>query len=91
MKTNKFEKIQAQNNFGSKNFVSKKILLWVQKIFWSKEVWSQQNLVRKAATILFLKRLVIIGSVTVEILLIWTNVARTNVALTNVTVSNGNW
>ena len=30
-----------------------------------------------------------IGSVTVEIFLIWTNVARTNVAWTNVTVSVG--
>ena len=35
------------------------------------------------------KRLVTIGSVTAEILLIWTNVARTNVAWTNVTVTVG--
>ena len=32
---------------------------------------------------------VIIGSVTAEIFLIWTNVARTNVAWTNVTVPVG--
>ena len=33
------------------------------------------------------KSLVKIGSVTAEIFLIWTNVARTNVAWTNVTVT----
>ena len=35
------------------------------------------------------KSLVKIGSVTAEIFLIWTIVARTNVALTNVTVTVG--
>ena len=35
----------------------------------------------------YLESLVKIGPVTAEILLIWTNVARTNVAWTNVTVT----
>ena len=37
----------------------------------------------------YLKSLVKIGSVTAEIFLIWTNVARTNVAWTNVIVTVG--
>ena len=36
----------------------------------------------------YLQSLVKIGSATAEILLIWTNVARTNVAWTNVTVTS---
>ena len=43
----------------------------------------------KARKIFGSNYLVKIGSVTAEIILIWTNVARTNVVLTNVTMTVG--
>ena len=49
----------------------------VQKKFWSSKILITKNLYPKS----FVK----IRSVTAEIFLIWTNVARTNVAWTNVT------
>ena len=75
---------------GSKLFGLKRILglkkLWVRKKFGSKEIWSKNILVHKNYDPKKLgpKCLVKIGPVTAEILLIWTNVARTNVAWVNV-------
>ena len=55
--------------------------MWVQINFGSKKVWFEKILGQKS--------LVKIGSVTAEILLIWTNEATSNVAWTNVTVTVG--
>ena len=53
-------------------------------MFGSTEFWSTKIRTSKK---LGAKSLAKIGSVTVEILLTWTNVARTNVAWTNITVA----
>jgi len=57
---------------GQTKFLSK-------KFFCPKKSWAEKTL--------GLKLLVKIGSAIAEILLIWTNVARTNVAWTNVTIT----
>ena len=66
-----------QKTFGPKNFV--------QKICGSKKVLGSKNL--GAKKFLGSKKFVRFKTVTVEIFLIWTYVARTNVAWTNVTVT----
>ena len=76
---------------GSKNLESKNLLdlkkIWCPNKFVSKEIWIKkfglQNLRPKKN---WVKNLVKIVSVTDEIMLIWTNVARTYVAWTNVKV-----
>ena len=55
---------------------------WSEKDFWFKKFWSTEI---KALKKLGPKSFVKVGSVTAEILLIWTNVARTYVSWTNVT------
>ena len=59
--------------------------MWVKQNF-GKKIFIKKV---KACKKLGPKRLVKIRSVTAEIFLIWTNVARTNVALTNITVTVG--
>ena len=71
---------------GPKYFLSKNIKsngpknFWVKKIFGSKKFWppkfGSKSLVKRR-------------SVTAEIMLIWTNVARTYVALANVAITVG--
>ena len=75
-------------NSGPKQFGLKRFgpgNVWVQKIFGSKEDWCKKMWSRIIkAPKLVPKKLVID-----EILLIWTNVARTHVAWTNVTITVG--
>ena len=66
-------------NFGVNKYFGPK--RFGPKVFLTKMVWSKKKFVPKS--------LVKIGSVTAEIFLIWTNVARTDVAWTNVTVTVG--
>ena len=72
------QKISGQKEFRSKRFGYKKFL-------GPKRMWSTKIKAPKIVS----KYLVKIGSVTVEILLIWTNVPRTYVALSNVTITVG--
>ena len=76
-KKNVVQKIKVQRNLGPKKF-------WVQKILgrqiFGKKIWLQ----KKSKNIL-----VKIDSVTAEIFLIWTNVAKTNVDWTNITIMVG--
>ena len=73
------KKCWAPKNFGLKKYFGSEKDFWFEK-FWSTEI--------KALKKLGPKSLVKVGSVTVEILLIWTNVARTYVAWTNVTMES---
>ena len=70
---------------GPKNF-------WVRKTFWLQtKLWIQKKFQKTSKKIspqkLSQKMFVKIGSVTAEILVIWTNVARTYVAWTNATMT----
>ena len=67
------------------------IKLRVHKSFGQTKVWSKRNLAKKTKVPISLgpKSLVKIGSVTAEIFLIWTIVARTTVAWTNVNMTVG--
>ena len=87
-------KILSMKNFeskelGSKTFGVQKSMgpkIMVAKTFWpKKDVGSKKLMASKIRS----KSLVKIGSVTAEILLILTNVARTNVDWTNVTMTVG--
>ena len=85
-----FEKILCPKIFGAKE-------LGFQKSFGTKKNVSKKMLVQKNVGLKIFHRpkklgpksLVNIGSVTGEIFLIWTNIARTNVAWTNVTATVG--
>ena len=89
------KKIGVQENFVSKNiwckiiWVPKKFL--VRKIFGNKKFVSNKMLVQKNVCLKFEqlgpKSKVKIGSITAELLPIWTNVTRANFAGTNVPVT----
>ena len=78
------KKILARKNFGSKKILDKKNvgkIFWIPKKMLSPIKWDPKNLGPIS--------LVKIVSVTAEIFLIWTIVARTNVAWTNITMTVG--
>ena len=55
------------------------------KKFGAKKIWFKKLILQKLGP----KSLVRIGSVTTEIFLIWTNVARTNIGWTNIIMTVG--
>ena len=80
-------------NFGSNNFLGQKMFgpkisfnqkNVYQKVLGSKNVWTQQILEKRLfGPINKVKKIVKIGSVTADILLIWTNIAWTKGTLTS--------
>ena len=86
------KKFEPEETLRQQNFESKEIFnpkKFGSRKFWVKTIVGLQNFGSKeikACKKLGPKSLVKIGSVTAEIFLIWTNVARRNVAWTNVTV-----
>ena len=90
-----FKKILYQNIFYVRKILCPKNL--DPKTSWVKKYWVQKQLfghrdswyLLKRVPGTYLQNLVKIGSVSAEIFLMWTNVARTNIAWTNVAMTDG--